>query len=174
MARRGICSDTNIVSSTGTRSVITLDAEKLARKRANDREAQRAIRQRTRDYIECLEKRIQELSSEVSSDDPCFDFAFKEAQGKNIELEQELAQLHKLLELNDGSSLQQQLSEQQIQQQPLLYQAQEHTIQFSHFAAQNPQQHSFQHTPFQSQNEQWQIASQCLPPQEREHWLQQY
>ncbi|KAF1988674.1 hypothetical protein K402DRAFT_402845 [Aulographum hederae CBS 113979] len=51
------------VSRAGTRSVNTLTAAQLERKRANDREAQRAIRQRTKDHIENLEKRIAELTS---------------------------------------------------------------------------------------------------------------
>ncbi|KAF2802895.1 uncharacterized protein BDZ99DRAFT_357442, partial [Mytilinidion resinicola] len=46
-----------------TRSVTTLTAAQLERKRANDREAQRAIRQRTKDHIEFLERRVAELSS---------------------------------------------------------------------------------------------------------------
>lgn len=50
-------------SRAGTRSVSTLTAAQLERKRANDREAQRAIRQRTKDHIESLERRIAELTS---------------------------------------------------------------------------------------------------------------
>jgi len=49
-------------SRAGTRSVTTLTAAQLERKRANDREAQRAIRQRTKDHIEQLERRVAELS----------------------------------------------------------------------------------------------------------------
>ncbi|KAI7702697.1 hypothetical protein KC353_g14569 [Hortaea werneckii] len=48
-------------SRAGTRSVSTLSAAQLERKRANDREAQRAIRQRTKDHIESLEKEIGDL-----------------------------------------------------------------------------------------------------------------
>ncbi|KAI4836064.1 hypothetical protein E4T45_09908 [Aureobasidium sp. EXF-8846] len=44
-------------------SVSTLPAAQLERKRANDREIQRAIRQRTKDYIENLERRISTLTS---------------------------------------------------------------------------------------------------------------
>ncbi|KAH0844229.1 bZIP transcription factor [Fonsecaea pedrosoi] len=47
----------------GSRSVDTLTPEQLAKKRANDREAQRAIRERTKQTIENLERRIQELTS---------------------------------------------------------------------------------------------------------------
>lgn len=50
-------------SRAGARSVSKLTPEQLARKRANDREAQRAIRQRTKEHIDNLEREIQELKS---------------------------------------------------------------------------------------------------------------
>jgi len=50
-------------SRAGTRSVSTLSAAQLERKRANDREAQRAIRARTKEHIEKLERKIAELSN---------------------------------------------------------------------------------------------------------------
>lgn len=80
-------------SRAGTRSVTTLNAEQLARKRANDREAQRAIRQRTREHIERLENRIKELSE----NNPESDAAFEAVQRRNAELEEELRQLRKTL-----------------------------------------------------------------------------
>jgi hypothetical protein len=46
------------------RSVSSLSATQLERKRANDREAQRLIRQRTKDRIDSLEKQITELRLE--------------------------------------------------------------------------------------------------------------
>ena len=51
-------------STTGSRSVARLNPEQLAKKRQNDREAQKAIRERTRAQIEHLEKRIQEFSAQ--------------------------------------------------------------------------------------------------------------
>ena len=48
----------------GSRGVANLTPDQLAKKRANDREAQRAIRERTRHTIENLERRIQELEGE--------------------------------------------------------------------------------------------------------------
>ncbi|KAF2171770.1 hypothetical protein M409DRAFT_63363 [Zasmidium cellare ATCC 36951] len=48
----------------GSRGVANLTPEQLAKKRANDREAQRAIRERTRHTIESLEQRIRELESQ--------------------------------------------------------------------------------------------------------------
>ncbi|KAI0108242.1 hypothetical protein F4814DRAFT_50217 [Daldinia grandis] len=52
----------------GTRSVSTLTPSQLARKRANDREAQRAIRARTKEHIESLEREIEELRSHQDRD----------------------------------------------------------------------------------------------------------
>lgn len=48
---------------TSSRGVANLTPEQLAKKRANDREAQRAIRERTKNQIESLEARIRELTS---------------------------------------------------------------------------------------------------------------
>lgn len=51
-------------SSVSTRGVANLTPEQLAKKRANDREAQRAIRERTRSNIETLQRRIAELEGQ--------------------------------------------------------------------------------------------------------------
>ncbi|KAL9039848.1 MAG: hypothetical protein Q9214_004708 [Letrouitia sp. 1 TL-2023] len=51
-------------STTGSRGVANLTPEQLAKKRANDRDAQRAIRERTKAQIESLERKIRELSSQ--------------------------------------------------------------------------------------------------------------
>ena len=48
----------------GSRGVANLTPEQLAKKRANDREAQRAIRERTKNTIETLEQRIKELEGQ--------------------------------------------------------------------------------------------------------------
>ncbi|KAF2646015.1 hypothetical protein P280DRAFT_98 [Massarina eburnea CBS 473.64] len=58
-----------IGANTGTgasssRGVANLTPEQLARKRANDREAQRAIRERTKNQIDTLNARIRELESQ--------------------------------------------------------------------------------------------------------------
>jgi hypothetical protein len=50
--------------ASSSRGVATLTPEQLAKKRANDREAQRAIRERTKNQIEGLEKKIRELTSQ--------------------------------------------------------------------------------------------------------------
>lgn len=49
------------MSRAGTRSVSTLSAAQLERKRANDRDAQRAIRLRTKEHIDNLERTIKDL-----------------------------------------------------------------------------------------------------------------
>lgn len=51
-------------STAGSRGVANLTPDQLAKKRANDREAQRAIRERTKGQIENLERRIHELTSQ--------------------------------------------------------------------------------------------------------------
>jgi hypothetical protein len=52
------------VGGTSSRGVANLTPEQLAKKRANDREAQRAIRERTRNQIVTLERRVKGLESE--------------------------------------------------------------------------------------------------------------
>lgn len=51
-------------TATSSRGVANLTPEQLAKKRANDREAQRAIRERTKTQIGTLEKKIRELSNQ--------------------------------------------------------------------------------------------------------------
>ncbi|KAI7218050.1 hypothetical protein KC333_g3864 [Hortaea werneckii] len=72
-------------SRAGTRSVSTLSAAQLERKRANDREAQRAIRQRTKDHIESLEKEIGDLRESNESREKLV----TTTQQRNRELEDE-------------------------------------------------------------------------------------
>lgn len=51
-------------STIGSRGVANLTPDQLAKKRANDRDAQRAIRERTKNQIEGLELKIQQLTSQ--------------------------------------------------------------------------------------------------------------
>lgn len=51
-------------TTTTSRGVANLTPDQLAKKRANDREAQRAIRERTKTQIESLEKRIRDLTNQ--------------------------------------------------------------------------------------------------------------
>lgn len=52
-----------------SRGVANLTPEQLARKRANDREAQRAIRERTKNQIDRLNQRIRDLESQQPYND---------------------------------------------------------------------------------------------------------
>ena len=52
-------------SRAGTRSVNSLTSAQLERKRQNDRDAQRAIRKRTKDHIETLERENTDLTTKV-------------------------------------------------------------------------------------------------------------
>ncbi|KAJ5135446.1 uncharacterized protein N7515_004724 [Penicillium bovifimosum] len=47
-----------------SRGVANLTPDQLAKKRANDRQAQRAIRERTKGHIEALEQQVRDLSSQ--------------------------------------------------------------------------------------------------------------
>lgn len=76
-------------SRAGTRSVSTLSAAQLERKRANDREAQRAIRQRTKDHIEHLERNISELRAASEANEKMATATHQ----RNRELEEENAYL---------------------------------------------------------------------------------
>jgi hypothetical protein len=51
-------------TGSSSRGVANLTPDQLAKKRANDREAQRAIRERTKNQIESLERRIRDLTSQ--------------------------------------------------------------------------------------------------------------
>jgi len=73
----------------GTRSVNTLSDAQLERKRANDREAQRIIRQRTREHIENLERQVAELSDQKEQ--------LNKALRQNAELEAQIAHLQQQL-----------------------------------------------------------------------------
>lgn len=83
----------------GTRSVSTLTPSQLARKRANDREAQRAIRARTKEHIERLESELEELKGQHSRDKTVQDLL-----RRNKALEEELARLRESLGMSLNSS----------------------------------------------------------------------
>lgn len=83
-------------SRAGTRSVSTLSAAQLERKRANDREAQRAIRQRTKDHIDGLEKSITDLRQSQDANEKLV----LATRQRNRELEEENSYLR--LRLNEA------------------------------------------------------------------------
>ncbi|GIZ42279.1 hypothetical protein CKM354_000555400 [Cercospora kikuchii] len=80
-------------SRAGTRSVTTLSAAQLERKRANDREAQRAIRQRTKDHIDHLERTVNELRGNQEQTEKIA----HATQQRNRELEEEIVYLRNKL-----------------------------------------------------------------------------
>jgi hypothetical protein len=82
-------------SRAGTRKVTSLTAVQLERKRANDREAQRTIRQRTREHIENLEHQVAELSAKGEQMDQVIQ--------RNAALEAEIAHLRQQLTIMSSS-----------------------------------------------------------------------
>ncbi|EAU39509.1 predicted protein [Aspergillus terreus NIH2624] len=81
-------------SRAGTRKVTSLSAEQLERKRANDREAQRTIRQRTREHIERLEHQVAELKAKGEQ--------YDDVVRRNAVLENEIRALRHQLALLSG------------------------------------------------------------------------
>jgi hypothetical protein len=81
--------DANLTTGArgGKRSVTHLSKAQLARKRANDREAQRNIRQRTKEHIENLEKKVKELEENSRSS------SLERVLQRNKELEAEVEKL---------------------------------------------------------------------------------
>ena len=72
-------------SRSGSRSVNTLSTTQLERKRANDREAQRTIRQRTKEHIHILERQVAHLGVREAQ--------LESVMQRNAVLEAELARL---------------------------------------------------------------------------------
>lgn len=70
-------------NSVSARGVANLTPEQLAKKRANDRQAQRAIRERTKGHIEALEQQVRELSSQK----PCQDLQAALKQNEALQAE---------------------------------------------------------------------------------------
>ena len=85
----------SLASRAGARSVNKLSQAQLARKRQNDREAQRAIRQRTRDQIETLARQVRELSDPGNQRRLAWKIEQRnrEIQQRNRELEEEIVML---------------------------------------------------------------------------------
>lgn len=79
-------------SPSASRGVAHLTPEQLAKKRANDREAQRAIRERTKSQIEALERRIEQLTAQQPYQDLQRVVRQKEAvEAENEEIKRRLA-----------------------------------------------------------------------------------
>lgn len=79
-------------SRSGTRKVSHLSPEQLERKRANDREAQRSIRQRTKENIEKLEHQVSVLQAKVAELQPRSE-RFEQLVQENAALQNEVNRL---------------------------------------------------------------------------------
>ncbi|KAI9866196.1 MAG: hypothetical protein M1813_001757 [Trichoglossum hirsutum] len=82
---------------TSSRGVANLTPEQLERKRANDRDAQRAIRERTKTQIESLERQIQDLTSQKPYQE--LQHALREKEMAQAENEEIRKRLHTILSL---------------------------------------------------------------------------
>lgn len=86
-------------ASTSSRGVANLTPDQLAKKRANDREAQRAIRERTKNQIENLERRIRELTSQQPYQELQHVLRQKElVEAENADIKKRLATVLSLIE----------------------------------------------------------------------------
>ncbi|KAL8663669.1 MAG: hypothetical protein Q9168_008051 [Polycauliona sp. 1 TL-2023] len=100
----------NSSTTTTSRGVANLTPEQLAKKRANDRDAQRAIRERTKTQIESLEKKIRDLTSQQPHQE--LQVILKEKHAVEVEnqtikdkLNAALSLLQPLLDGHGGSTL---------------------------------------------------------------------
>jgi hypothetical protein len=85
-------------SGAGSRGVAGLTPEQLAKKRANDRDAQRAIRERTKHTIVNLERRIAELTAQRPYQDLLEVIKQKNiVQAENAEIRGKLAEVIAIL-----------------------------------------------------------------------------
>ncbi|KAG5656056.1 hypothetical protein KAF25_001626 [Fusarium avenaceum] len=82
-----------------TRKANAMTPEKLAQKRASDREAQRKIRARTKEYIDRLEKEIEQLKSQKCRDQKWRDCTIQSLLRRNEAMEKELVELKQGIEL---------------------------------------------------------------------------
>lgn len=92
-------------SPSTSRGVANLTPEQLAKKRANDREAQRAIRERTKSQIEALERRIEQLTAQQPYQDLQHVVRQKEAvEAENEEIKRRLTSVLGILHSIVGAS----------------------------------------------------------------------
>ncbi|KAH6608107.1 nucleoporin nic96 [Trichoderma cornu-damae] len=93
-------------TGAGSRGVANLTPEQLAKKRANDREAQRAIRERTKNQIEKLERRIHELENQKPYQDLQVVVRAKEVvEAENAEIKRRLAAIIAMLQPLVGTTM---------------------------------------------------------------------
>ncbi|KAG5986249.1 hypothetical protein E4U52_000445 [Claviceps spartinae] len=92
-------------TGTSSRGVANLTPEQLAKKRANDREAQRAIRERTRNQIDALERRIEQLTNLKPYEELQVAIRAKEAvERENVDIKRRLASIMTMLQSIVGST----------------------------------------------------------------------
>lgn len=92
-------------SSSSSRGVANLTPEQLAKKRANDREAQRAIRERTKNNIEALEARVKELESQKPYQELAAIIRARDAAlAENEELKRRLASITTLAHVHQAAA----------------------------------------------------------------------
>jgi len=90
---------TTAATSSSSRGVANLTPEQLAKKRANDREAQRAIRERTKRQIESLEQKICELTSQQPYQELQHVLRQKDAvEAENVDIKKRLASVLALIQ----------------------------------------------------------------------------
>ena len=82
-------------ASTSGRGVANLTPEQLSKKRANDRDAQRAIRERTKGHVDSLERKIQELTSQQPYQE--LQHALRQKESVEAENEEIKKRLHSVL-----------------------------------------------------------------------------
>lgn len=86
-------------TASSSRGVANLTPEQLAKKRANDREAQRAIRERTKNQIENLERKIRELTSQQPYQELQHVLRQKEiVEAENVDIKKRLASVMSLIQ----------------------------------------------------------------------------
>lgn len=86
-------------ASSSSRGVANLTPDQLAKKRANDREAQRAIRERTKNQIESLERKIRELTSQQPYQELQHVLRQKEmVEAENADIKKRLASIMSLIQ----------------------------------------------------------------------------
>jgi hypothetical protein len=86
-------------AAASSRGVANLTPEQLAKKRANDREAQRAIRERTKNQIENLERKIRELTSQQPYQELQHVLRQKDAvEAENADIKKRLASVLSLIQ----------------------------------------------------------------------------
>jgi len=86
-------------SSSSSRGVANLTPDQLAKKRANDREAQRAIRERTKNQIEAYERKIRDLEGQQPYQELQHVLRQKElVEAENADIKKRLSQVLALIQ----------------------------------------------------------------------------